>query len=302
MVSEETEKKLYNAQYRIVGNHSAVSVCHWCKQSLREEGHCYKQDFYGIESHRCLQMTPALTCNQRCMHCWRDDSVFSEEFEGEVDQPQKIIEGAIEAQRELLSGFGAHAPEDKLKEAMNPDQVAISLTGEPTMYPKLPELISEFHNRDFTTFLVTNGSNPKMIERLKERELPTNLYISIEATDKESYMELCRPVSEKSWERVQRSLKMLKELETTTVIRITSIKGINMHKAEEFAEVIDEAGSEFVEVKGYMFVGHSRDRLEEKNMPDHAEVEEFAQKITENSNYRIEDAKKASNVVLLSKD
>ena len=32
---------------------------------------CYKHQFYGISSHRCVQMTPTLRCNQRCLFCWR---------------------------------------------------------------------------------------------------------------------------------------------------------------------------------------------------------------------------------------
>lgn len=300
MISQQQREKLENQQYRVVGNHSAVSVCHWCKQSLREEGHCYKQKFYGIQSHRCLQMTPALICNQRCVHCWRDHSLFSEEAEENWDNPEEIIEGSIEAQRELLSGFGAHAPEKKFEEAMHPNQVAISLTGEPTLYPKLPELVKQFHRRGFTTFLVTNGTRPEMLTKLRRKELPTNLYISVEATDKESYRQLCKPLINDGWQKVNESLTTLQELETTTVIRITALKGLNMDQAQRFGELIERSGSTYVEVKGYMYLGHSRQRLEEQNMPKHSEVKQFAQRIADSSNYELKDEKKESNVVLLS--
>ncbi|MFB6217075.1 MAG: 4-demethylwyosine synthase TYW1, partial [Candidatus Aenigmatarchaeota archaeon] len=119
MLSDERKEELENRQYRIVGNHSAVRTCNWLKESLRCNDVCYKQRFYGIKSHRCLQMTPALLCNQRCRHCWRDTSFFSSEWEGPVDDPEEIIEGSIEAQRELISGFGGNddVPEEKLEEA-----------------------------------------------------------------------------------------------------------------------------------------------------------------------------------------
>lgn len=300
MVDRRARDKLENQQYRVVGNHSTVSICHWCKQSLREEGYCYKQKFYGIQSHRCLQMTPALICNQRCVHCWRDHSLLSKEVEENWNEPEEIIEGSIEAQRELLSGFGAHAPEEKFEEAMHPNQVAISLTGEPTLYPKLPKLIEGFHKRDFTTFLVTNGTKPEMIERLREKGLPTNLYISVEATDKGSYQQLCKPLIDNGWQKIKASLDLLKGLDTTSVVRITAIKGLNMDQAERFGDLIDNADSTYVEVKGYMYVGKSRQRLEEQNMPKHGEVKQFAQRIADSSNYKVKDEKKESNVVLLS--
>ncbi|MEM4417777.1 MAG: 4-demethylwyosine synthase TYW1, partial [Nitrososphaerota archaeon] len=47
------------AGYRVVGRHSAVKVCHWTKSALRGGKMCYKS-WYGIESHRCIQMTPSV--------------------------------------------------------------------------------------------------------------------------------------------------------------------------------------------------------------------------------------------------
>lgn len=34
----------------------------WTKSMLRGRGGCYKHSFYGIESHRCMEMTPSLAC------------------------------------------------------------------------------------------------------------------------------------------------------------------------------------------------------------------------------------------------
>jgi len=58
----------------------------------------------------------------------------------------------------------------------------------------------------------------------------------------------------------------------------------------------------FVEVKAYMFVGSSRQRLNKENMPYHEDVKEFAKKIADLSNYKIIDDKKESRVVLLAKE
>ena len=53
-------------------NHTAAQTCGWTANALRGEGRCYKNTFYGIQSHRCIQMTPVVKCNERCVFCWRD--------------------------------------------------------------------------------------------------------------------------------------------------------------------------------------------------------------------------------------
>ena len=52
-------------------NHTAAQTCGWTANALRGEGKCYKNIYYGIESHRCIQMTPVVKCNERCVFCWR---------------------------------------------------------------------------------------------------------------------------------------------------------------------------------------------------------------------------------------
>ena len=71
MIPEEIRKSMVRQHYKIIGNHSAVKICTWLKKSMRDEGFCYKQKFYGIQSHRCLQMTPWILCPNRCLFCWR---------------------------------------------------------------------------------------------------------------------------------------------------------------------------------------------------------------------------------------
>ncbi|MFV2040427.1 MAG: 4-demethylwyosine synthase TYW1, partial [Candidatus Hydrothermarchaeales archaeon] len=59
-MDEETRRLLKSQKYHLVGGHSAVKGCHWLKESLVRGRECYKAKFYGISSHRCLQMTPAV--------------------------------------------------------------------------------------------------------------------------------------------------------------------------------------------------------------------------------------------------
>ena len=101
MISKKLLKDLKG--YQIVGKHSAVKACLWLKKSMRDKGFCYKQKFYGIQSHRCLQMTPALICNQSCIHCWRPVELLSEVKDW--DLPEFIAKESINAQRRILTGF-----------------------------------------------------------------------------------------------------------------------------------------------------------------------------------------------------
>ena len=103
---------------------------------------CYKHQFYGIASHRCVQMTPTLRCNQRCLFCWR--SFEHEPQEEEECPPETILAGIHKFQKKALAGYNAvldnTVTEEQWQEALDPKHVAISLSGEPTLYSRLPEL------------------------------------------------------------------------------------------------------------------------------------------------------------------
>ncbi|MFH0860013.1 MAG: 4-demethylwyosine synthase TYW1 [Candidatus Altiarchaeota archaeon] len=303
MIPEEVSEELEYQHYKVVGRHSAVKICHWTRKSIRDEGHCYKQQFYGIQSHRCLQMTPSvLWCTNQCVYCWRTtDFTLKKELE-EFDEPQYIIEEAVRQQRRLLSGFGG-IPEQinkkKFEEAQKPNQAAISLAGEPTVYPRLSDLLGEFHKRSYTTYLVTNGTLPERLEALDT--LPTQLYVSLDAPTEGIYKNVDRPMLSDAWERVNRTLELFPSLETRKVVRLTLVKGLNMTEPEAYSKLILKAEPDYVEVKAYMFVGGSRQRLALENMPSHAEIEEFAEKISDNTGYGVKDRKEDSRVMLLTK-
>ncbi|RLI87213.1 MAG: 4-demethylwyosine synthase TYW1 [Candidatus Altiarchaeales archaeon] len=302
MIPTEFKKILEKQHYKIVGRHSAVKLCHWTKRSILDEGFCYKQKFYGIESHRCLQMTPAVAwCTQKCIFCWRNIEQTLGTKLDEFDEPEDIINEAIEAQRKLLSGYGG-IPErinkTKFKEAQDPNQVAISLSGEPTIYPKIGELIGEFNKRKFTTFLVTNGTLPERLEKLEN--LPTQLYLSLDAPNEKIYNRICNPILSENWKKINETIVIFPSLETRKVIRITAIKGLNMLSEEGYARLVQRAEPDFVEVKAYMFIGGSRKRLSLGNMPSFAEVREFSENLSSYLGYSIKDFKEDSRVVLLS--
>ncbi len=305
LMEEKFKHLLEKQQYGVIGNHSACKICTWTKKSLRNEGVCYKEKFYGIRCHLCCQMTPCFSCTNQCIFCWRDMSSHTcVKMENPIDDPDEIINGCIDKQKFLLSGFGGNdkVNMDKLKDSSDPQHFAISLNGEPTLYPKLGELIKKLHSFGKTSFLVTNGMFPEKIKDLKE--LPTQLYVSVDAPNEELFNKIDKPLLKDGWQRLMKTLDLLKTFKekTRTTLRFTLLKEYNMCNAKEWAELIERAAATFVEVKAYMWVGSSRERLEIDNMPRHSEVKEFAEEICKHCGYKIIDEQEDSRVVLLMKE
>lgn len=295
---------LKKQNYALVGNHSGVKLCHWLRESLLYGRECYKQSFYGINSHRCLQMTPAINqCTQMCLFCWRHQGFTETKFE-KVDDPKYILDKSIEAQRKLLTGLKGDDRCDlkKWKEANDPNMVACSLSGEPTLYPRLDEFFEECHKRDMTTFLVTNGTNPSFLENLDT--LPSQLYVSLVAPNKEIYKKLCAPLIDHGWEKLMETLELLPSLDTRTVVRHTLIKGWNMKNKfiEDYAKLDGVTDVDFIEPKGYVFVGSSRKRMNLSNMPSHKSVYDFGVNLSRELGYNLSMEKPKSRVVLLQRD
>lgn len=307
MLNQNYLKRLQNAGYKVIGNHkhSAVKLCLWTRKSIRtgEKQFCYKQKFYGIKSYRCLQMTPSLPfCSLRCAFCWRDTSITYPKWVGEIDEPEEIIKDSIKSQRELLSGLGGVSHSEKhLKEALTPRHAAISLAGEPTIYEKLSQLIEEFHKRNMTTFLVTNGTFPERLEKLET--LPTQLYVSLCSNSKEMMSKVQMPLIPNAWERLNKTLELLPNLKTRRVIRLTMVKNLNMIEVDKYAKLIEKALPDFIEVKAGMAVGFARlqGRLKYEDMASYNEIKEFSEKLSNSSGYKIANEKKDSRVVLLKK-
>ena len=285
-----------------------MKLCHWLGQSLIKGRTCYKEQFYGIRSHRCLQMTPTVDhCNQACMFCWRHHSMTEMEGEG-LDEPAAVLDKCFEGHRKLITGFkGDERCDPKMwKEANEPKHIAISLAGEPTLYPRLGELIAECHRRGMTTFLVTNGTMPKALARLDP--LPTQLYLTIAASDEATYKRTCVPRFPRGWALLNETIDMLPSLSdrTRVTIRHTLVKGWNMEDASipDYAKMDARAEPLFIEPKGYVLVGESRQYLKLENMPSHEEIKTFSNGLMEHlgGGYELAGEQKASRVVCLTKD
>ena len=276
--------------------HAAVKPCLWLNRSLRGGDQCYKHHFYGISSHRCVQMTPTLHCNHLCLHCWRpvdDDLPLPEDWL----EPDELLDGILREQMRLVSGYGGSPVADmaRVKEAQNPAHVAISLMGEPTFYPHLGRLIEEIGRRGMTSFLVSNGSHPEVLESVR----PTQLYVSLNAVDRDHHNLVSNP-REDTWDSILESLSSIRKHPSRTVVRLTLARGLNLERVRGFSKILEEARPDFVEVKAYMHLGRSRLRLDRGSMPEHAEILEFASELAKLIDYEMIADVSPSRVALLS--
>jgi tRNA wybutosine-synthesizing protein 1 len=305
----ELKVKLEKQGYHILGRRGAFKSCQWQRKSLLQGDVCYKEKFYGIESHRCVQMAPVVDkCTQSCQFCWRvtpnDIGISWDQVsvsEGDVIPVGELMDAVLMANLRSLGGYnpdaGADVPMRKYLEARDPKHVAISLAGEPTLHPRISDLIDEIHRRNMTSFLVTNGTRPDIIRKMSE---PTQLYVTLAAPNEEIYKRLCRPERRRRWENILESQDTLQSLSCRTVNRLTMVSGENMFDPRAYSELILRGEPNFVEVKGYMYLGSSRNRLGSSNAPSHREIRAFSKKLAELTGYYPADEQIESRVVLLS--
>ena len=251
-------------------------------------------------------MTPSLfQCTLSCIFCWRaqngdHDLQWDENQPPKWNNPEDIIDGCIIEQKRILTGYKAtpNADQTKRLEALTPKHAAISLTGEPTLYPYLDGLIGAFHKQNFTTFLVSNGTVPEILSSLTEE--PTQLYISVSAFDKNSFSKICRPQVNSKWKKLKETLELLPSFKCPTVIRFTLARHLNLEYPKLFARIVKKANPTYLEPKAYMYVGFSRLRMEFSNMPTHSEIKDFGSHLSTELGYNLLDEAPNSRVVLLS--
>ena len=117
-----------------------------------------------------------------------------------------------------------------------------------------------------------------MIENLDT--LPTQLYVSVDAPNKEIFDRICKPKFDKSaFHKLEQTLELLPSLDTRTVCRHTLIKGENLGYHEDYARLDRIADPDWIEAKGYVFVGSRRSNFSINNMPSHAEIMEFSHEL-----------------------
>ncbi|NXN37102.1 TYW1 synthase, partial [Rhinoptilus africanus] len=288
--------------YKLIGSHSGVKLCRWTKSMLRGRGGCYKHTFYGIESHRCMEATPSLACANKCVFCWRHHTnPVGTEWRWKMDQPEVILQEAIENHQNMIKQFkgvsGVKA--DRFEEAMAAKHCALSLVGEPIMYPEINRFVKLLHQHGISSFLVTNAQFPDEIRNL---EPVTQLYVSVDASTKESLKRIDRPLFKDFWQRFLDSLKALSEKQQRTVYRLTLVKAWNVDELRAYADLIALGKPDFVEVKGVTYCGDSSaSSLTMANVPWHEEVVRFVQELADLvPDYEIACEHEHSNCLLIA--
>lgn len=308
-IKSTIQQQLKKAKYGI-SDHSTVELCHWTKKSFKGEESCYKHKFYGISTHQCMEFSPAgMYCENRCVYCWRPMEFYDslEMNPQNVAEPEDIVTNLMVERRKLIMGFygDPKAITKKLDESLLPAHYAISLSGEPTMYPKLPQLIRYLKTLPATKsiFLVTNGQEPQMLKRLQDEDaLPTQIYLSTNAADRDSFMRINKPRYSDSWGRWNQSLELLQKLDTRTVLRMTMIRNHNDLESmiPVFADMVKRANVHFIEIKSYMHIGRSTNRLDYSDMLEFDEINHFANQLAQKSQiYSVSNESTISRIVLL---
>jgi tRNA wybutosine-synthesizing protein 1 len=193
-------------------------------------------------------------------------------------------------------------------EAMTPNHAAISLDGEPFLYPKLDGLVKEFRDRNMTSFIVTNGTLPERIENLNS--LPSQLYITLPAPNNDLYKKICRPMIKNGWEKILSSLGLVQSLTCRTVVRLTAVKNLNFAEkyVEDYVKIIEKVNPNFFEIKGFTLQASAlniKERLKSDKpiqyyFPTYEDLEALAIKFQEIGNFPLIYKNKASRDFLFA--
>ncbi len=318
---EKVRQKLRKMDYALVGETSAVQICRWTKNSIRGDGDCWKEKFYGISSAGCCQFSPSVMwCENKCLHCWRPIEMNLGTELPVVDDPVEILDGIVEARKKLLEGFRGRKDIDlkKFEEALEPKLYTTSLSGEPTLYPRLGEMFTEIRRRGAVSFLVTNGLNPDVIRNFTDAELPTQITVSTNAPNKKLFDIWHRSTKPNAWEVFNETLDVIREMKgrVRRVIRLTLVDvgeegefkdktNMTEENMKEYCDLIRKAQPDFVHVKGYKSVGYARARMGYDNQPWFDAVKDYAKEMgkeLEKDGYKISAEDDRSCVVMLGKN
>uniref|UniRef100_F7EUX6 S-adenosyl-L-methionine-dependent tRNA 4-demethylwyosine synthase TYW1 n=1 Tax=Macaca mulatta TaxID=9544 RepID=F7EUX6_MACMU len=302
MITPALREALTKQGYQLIGSHSGVKLCRWTKSMLRGRGGCYKHTFYGIESHRCMETTPSLACANKCVFCWRHHTnPVGTEWRWKMDQPEMILKEAVENHQNMIKQFkgvpGVKA--ERFEEGMTVKHCALSLVGEPIMYPEINRFLKLLHQCKISSFLVTNAQFPAEIRNLKP---VTQLYVSVDASTKESLKKIDRPLFKDFWQRFLDSLKALAAKQQRTVYRLTLVKAWNVDELQAYAQLVFLGNPDFIEVKGVTYCGESSaSSLTMAHVPWHEEVVQFVRELVDLiPDYEIACEHEHSNCLLIA--
>lgn len=197
-----------------------------------------------------------------------------------------IVDGALKAHYAMIRQFRSvpGVLDDRYDEALAARHCALSLVGEPIMYPEINRFIRLLHSKGISTFLVTNAQFPDAIETL---DPVTQLYVSVDASSRDALKKIDRPLFRDFWERFLGSLKALSSKGQRTVYRLTLVKSWNSEDVEGYARLVVMGTPDLIEIKGVTYCGTdtmSAASLTMANVPWHEEVVAFGKALVDKVN------------------
>lgn len=158
-----------------------------------------------------MEATPSLACANKCVFCWRHHkNPVGTEWRWKTDDPGQIVQEAVTYHQSMINemkGIPGVLPE-RLKEGYTVKHCALSLVGEPIMYPRINEMLQELHKRRISSFMVTNAQFP---DKIRELDPVTQLYVSVDASTRDALKAIDRPLFKDFWDRFLASLQVCSE-------------------------------------------------------------------------------------------
>jgi len=238
------------------------------------------------------------------------------EWKWKLDDAKLVFNGLVQNHYDMIKQFKGvpGVTPEALAEAKKLRHAALSLVGEPIMYPEMDKFIGMLHENGISSFLVTNGTFPECIASIRT---VTQLYLSVDAPTEKSHKQVDRPLFKDAWARFLKSCENLSKRKERTIFRLTMVKGWNDDEIEQYAQLVQLGRPDFIEIKGVTYCGNSwagntedNQVLALKNVPFHEEVVEMCQIIVASINellgddpdlhYEISSEHAHSNCVLIT--
>lgn len=164
----------------------------------------------------CIVFTQG--CNFRCPYCHNPELVLPEQFQASI--PEGEIFNFLEKRKKYLEG--------------------VCITGgEPSIQKDIIDFIRKIKDMDFKVKFDTNGSDPKIIEKLIKENLIDYISMDIKGPFKK-YEEICGVKIDT--EKIRDSVEIIKNSEIDYEFRTTVVKSqIEISEFEEIGKIINGA-------------------------------------------------------------
>ena len=218
-------------------------ICNWLNNQVKSKWpeyliHRYKFKNFPIikkvhDSPLHLLVEPVSSCNLRCTMCFQVDESFSgnSEFMGliKLDLFKKVIDDACEN---------------------NIKSLTLASRGEPTLHPKLNEMLEYCKGKFFEIKINTNATrlNEKLINSILKNDV-TEMVFSIDSYEKDGYEKIrVGGIFEQVLDNIKKFKNIRDNTQSNCVSRVSGVKVIKGQNPEKFREFWQQYVDEVVMV------------------------------------------------------